>query len=120
MLPRIGFLAIAVCLAFGQNKPGDSKRKSDPNKLPEIAVELRVEREEGRIKVDGKVKNIGIKPLDGVVLFFEFLESGVRMISRMTTVAAEHAMDPGEEAEFLTQTSDQVLAVQVQIGRAHV
>ncbi len=37
------------------------------------------------------------------------------MISRMTTIASEHAVDPGEEAEFLTQTPDQVRAVHVRL-----
>ena len=114
---RILLAGLAVCLLFAQDRGKDRNRrgKPDPNKLPEVNVELRIERDAGTIKVDGKAKNVGVKPLEGIVLFFEFLEPGGRMISRMTTVAAEDAIQPGKEAEFLTQTPDQVRAVHVRL-----
>lgn len=116
MLSRIALAGLAVCLLLGQDKVKDrSKRKPDPNKLPEVTVELKIERDAGSIKLDGKARNVGVKPLDGIVLFFEFLEPGGKMISRMTTVASEHPVDPGEEAEFFTQTPDQVRAVHIRL-----
>lgn len=116
MLSRIALAGLAVCLLLGQDKVKDrSKRKPDPNKLPEVTVELKIERDAGSIKLDGKAKNVGVKPLDGIVLFFEFLEPGGKMISRMTTIASEHPVQPGEEAEFLTQTPDQVRAVHIRL-----
>jgi hypothetical protein len=105
----------AAGLATAQERRRPRPR-SDPKKPPDLLmVELRVERGDKTITVDGRVRNNSIKPLDGVVLFFEFLEPGGKMISRMIAQVTDAPVPPGDEGEFLTQTPDQVRAVHVRV-----
>ncbi|MBM3736253.1 MAG: hypothetical protein FJW39_10750 [Acidobacteria bacterium] len=92
-----------------RRKPGE-KRPPDLN----IAA-LKIQRENGIITLDGTVRSTALKPLDGVVLFFEFLEPGGKMISRMIADVTTKTLNPGDEGEFLSQTPDQVRAVHVRL-----
>ncbi len=109
----IALAALALC--FGAAQERRKPRKKNDKSPPEVALELKIQRDGDKIVLDGKVRNIAIKPLEGVVLFFEFLEPGGKMISRMNTEASEHKLDPGDEGEFQTQTPDQVRAVSVRL-----
>jgi hypothetical protein len=105
--------AAALCLVA----PAQKNQRSRPNKrAPDLElIELKIAREENLVVIEGTVKNISAKPIPGVVLYFEFLEPGGRMISRMKTEAAEGTLDVGEEAGFTTQTPDQVRATDVRV-----
>ena len=88
----------------------------DKNKAPDLEIiELKVRREEKTISVEGRVRNISAKPMKGIVLFFEFLESDHKMISRMIAEVTKDLVEPGEDASFETQTKDQSRAVALRL-----
>ncbi len=106
-------LLAAVTWAPAQR--GRNKEK-DKGKPPDLElVELKIRRDEKVITVDGRVRNISSKPMKGVVLFFEFLESDHKMISRMIAEVTKDVVAPGEDASFETQTKDQSRAVAVRV-----
>jgi len=110
---------LAFVTAFGMLAAGGARSDTPKKKAkgaPDLAfTSLEIKREESNVVIEGVVKNVSGKPIKGVVLYFEFLESQGRMISRMKTDATEHVLDDGEEVEFQTQTPDPVRAVDVRI-----
>jgi len=105
----IGFWLTAHVL--WQPASRDKKPKS-----PEVAIlGLKVRREADLIALQGRVKNLSPKPVQGVVLFFEFLEPGGRMITRKYITAVESELGPEEEGEFDAQTQSPPKAVKLRI-----
>jgi len=85
-------------------------------KTPEVALlGLKVHREADVIALQGRVKNLSPKPIRGVVLFFEFLEPGGRMITRKYITAIEHDLGAEEEGGFDAQTQSPPRAVKLRI-----
>ncbi|MEZ5398636.1 MAG: FxLYD domain-containing protein [Bryobacteraceae bacterium] len=111
------FLAIVlVAAAAALSGMAQKKPKQGSKQTPTLAITaFEIRREGDIVAIEGAVKNVSGKPVKGVVLFFEFLEFNGRMISRMKTEVSEETLEDGEEAEFLTQTPDQVRAVHVRI-----
>ncbi len=111
-------LAIMIMLgALALSAAADKKApKKKAKGAPDLAViALKIERDDKVVMIEGAVKNISGKPIRGVVLYFEFLEFGGRMISRMKTEATEQVLEDGEEVEFEAQTPDQVRAVDIRV-----
>lgn len=110
-------LLSAAGLALAQerrrSRPKPDKKKPKPPEL--LLIELKIERGAKTISVDGRVRNNSEKPLEGVVLFFEFMEPGGKTISRMIARVTDGPVPPGDEGEFLTQTPDQARAVHVRV-----
>ena len=104
---------VAMLLGTAVWAPAQKGRGSrDKDKPPELEIiEFSVRRDEKVIVVDGRVRNISDKPLKGIVLYFEFLESDNKMISRMIADVTKDVVGPGEDAAFETQTRDQSRAV---------
>jgi hypothetical protein len=79
----------------------DKKKKPKP---PEITiVEVRGQREAGVIAFDGKVKNTGERPADGVLLKFDFLDTSKVPLTTQKGSIDDETLDPGEECEFRFQ-----------------
>lgn len=114
-------LAIALGLpALAQKGKRDAKGK-EKEKPPEIEViELKIARDGKVVNVDGRVRNISAKPMKGIVLFFEFLESDGKMISRMIADVTKEVVPPGGDSGFETQTKDQSRAVSVRVDAEDV
>ena len=117
---RRAMLFAAILLAVGAWLPAQKERRAaaakDKNKPPDLEiVELKIHRDEKIITVDGRVRNISAKPMKGVVLFFEFLESDNKMISRMIAEVTKDTIAPGGDEPFETQTKDQSRAVSVRV-----
>lgn len=111
---RLWLVALVLCLSTGL--PVAAQKGKTKKGGPEVQiVNLRVQRDGGVIALEGKVKNVSEKTLRGLVVFFEFLEPGGQMISRMTTQVTDEEMKPGDEGEFLTQTPDPVRAVHIRL-----
>lgn len=113
-MPRflLTFLLIAVCLPAADKKPKSRKP-------PEIVVlDLKVRRVEGKVTVDGRVKNGGEKVLSGVVLVLDFLAPGkVPVTTQKTNLDAEN-LEPGQEATFRGEMVDPVRAVECVLSAA--
>ena len=105
-------LVAAVCLLAADRKPKGKKP-------PDIEVlELKVRRVEGKVTLDGRVRNGGEKVLSGVVLIFDFLAPGKVPLTTQKTNLDEENLEPGKEASFRAEMVDPVRAVECVLSGA--
>jgi hypothetical protein len=76
---------------------------------------VKVQRTEGRVALDGRVKNTGERPITGALLIFHFLAPGRQVITTKQGPLDAELLEPGEEAEFHVHIVDPVRAVRVRI-----
>jgi len=108
------FVALALMTAGAWQK--ERARRAKGPRPPDIAVvTFKVHREPGVVAVEGRVRNNSDRVLKGLVMFFEFLESDGKMITRKNTMVTDTSLGPGDEEEFLTQTVYPVRAVHVRL-----
>ena len=103
-------LVAAVCLAA----PDAKKQKKE--KPPDVELEVSAHRMENVIRMDGRVKNVSEKPINGLVLSFDFMDSSGRVITTQTAPLDEETLEPEKEASFHVQLTDPVRAVEFQVG----
>lgn len=103
---------VAALLLLGSlSFPADKKRKS-----PELdVIEVTVRRADGKIGLDGKVKNVSDKPYRAITLIFDFQAAGRQVISSTRAEIDPDPLGPQDEAEFHAQTPDLARAVAVVI-----
>ena len=88
-------------------------------KPPEVELlEVTAHREEGRINVDGRVKNVGEKPVKGLTVLYDFLDSDKHVIASMKGDVEEALLEPGAEAEFHAQLQAPPRATSFQVNFA--
>ena len=109
-------LAIAAWAPAQKKEPRKGKSKQPDMEL----LEFKVHREDKTIVLDGRVRNISAKPMKGVVLYFELLESDNKMISRLSAEVTKDVIAPGEDVSFETQTNDHSRAVGVRVDAEDV
>jgi hypothetical protein len=103
------FAVVAVSLS------GADKKKK--NKPPDITiVETSARRTEGRVALDGRIRNSGEKPIQGLVLLFDFLAPGSLVITTQKAPIDEEMLEPGKESVFRVELNDPVRAVQYQLN----
>jgi hypothetical protein len=78
-------------------------------------VTAEVHRENDQIAVDGTVKNIGEKPLEGVQVILDFLSSDKRTVTKRKGPLDTPLLAVGEEASFRFVMADEPRAVLVRI-----
>ena len=102
-------LALAtLCFALPQ------KRKSPPP--PAIAiVEIVARRSERLLTIDGRLRNLADRPLQGLELVLEFETTDGKVITRQRGAVEPDPLEPGEEAEFRWQMRDHARAVSFRI-----
>ena len=104
-------LLAALCLPAADKKP--------KGKLPDIVVlDFKVHRQDGRVTLDGKVKNGGEKTLRGVILIFDFFAPSKVPVTTQKTNLDEENLEPGREASFRAEMVDPVRAVEVLLSAA--
>lgn len=110
MIPRLLVLTASVSLfwAFGQ-----SRRKPDPPRFE--VVEFKAQRQEDRIWIDGRVRNIGGTAVRFPVLVFEFLSSDDKVVSTRRTDLEPEQLGPGEESSFALQALPPARAVAIRL-----
>jgi hypothetical protein len=102
-------IGIACLCAFAGNQKGRKKP-------PDIEVlESHVRRDTDEIKLDGRVRNTGEKPLRGLVVVFDFLSPEGGVVSSERTEAAEDVLGPGQESSYRAVTGDPPRAVRYSI-----
>jgi hypothetical protein len=105
-------LLASVCLPAADKKPKGKK-------LPDIEVlDLKVRRVEGKVTVDGRVRNGGEKALSGVIVIFDFLAPGNVPLTTQKTNLDEENLEPGKEATFRAEMVDPVRAVECVLSGA--
>lgn len=88
-----------------------------PPKQPDIQViEIAARRAEGNITLDGRVRNTGLKPIQGLTLIFDFLAPGKLVITTQKTTIEDEILEPGKEAAFHAIMVDAVRAVKCQMS----
>lgn len=92
------FLAAAGCA------PVLSGAKKSKAKEPEIeVVEASVKAEDGRLLVDGRLRNVSGRTVDGLKVIYEVLDADNKVLTRQTGTIPGAVLDAGEEAEFHVQ-----------------
>jgi len=79
-------------------------------------VEMKAVRAEGRITLDGEVRNSGTRPLTKVVLLFDFLDADRKTISRRRGAIEEAVLEPGDSSTFHFYVPDHARAVEVRVA----
>lgn len=106
-------VVLAVALAFSL-RAADKKKKP-----PDLQVlEASARRGDGKIAVDGRVRNTSEKPMKVLILLFDFLAPGKLVITTQKAPVEEELLAPGKEAVFRVELKDPVRAVAFQINAA--
>ena len=97
-------LAALLCASgAGQKKP----------KPPDVQVlDVSARRADGKIFVDGRVRNTGEKPIRRLSMVVDFLASGRSPIASKKSPIEEDLLDVGDEADFHGEIVDPVRAVE--------
>jgi hypothetical protein len=103
---------IASCLLAADRKP------KQPAVRMEV-VEAKAERSQGKIMLDGLVRNVGTRPLQKLILIFELLDADRKTISRRSGPIDEKLLSPGEEASFQFFIPDHARAVEFNVRGEH-
>jgi len=94
---------------------GQQRRK--PENITRIEVrELKAGRAEGRITLDGVIRNTGTRPLTKVVLLFDLLDADRKTISRRRGAVEEPVLAPGDDWSFHFYVADHARAVEVSVA----
>lgn len=93
---------------------------ADKNKKPpEVQViETVARRTEGLIALDGRIRNSSGKPITRLILIFDFLAPGNKVISTQKYTVDEEVLDPDGESAFRVKMRDHVRAVSYQLAAA--
>ena len=94
----------------------DRKRNQAPPRPAEIEiVEITARRGEGRVSLDGRVKNTGERAAAGIVLLFDFMAPGRQVITTKRGNLEIETLEPGEEAEFHVYAPEPPRAVEIRV-----
>lgn len=78
--------------------------KKSQAKGPEvILVDATAKVEDGRVVVDGHVRNVTEKPIRKLTVVYELLDSDRKVLTRQKGAIDEEFLDPGDEAPFSAQ-----------------
>jgi hypothetical protein len=110
---------IAILLALA-SLVGAADKKPKPAKTPDVrVVEIRCQRTESRVTVDGRVRIGGRKTLDRFTLFFDFLATDNQVITTRRNDYPDEVMSPGQDVDFNLYLPDPVRAVYVVVRAEH-
>lgn len=92
---------------------------ADKKKQPEVqVVETAGRRTDGIIALDGRVRNSSGKPIKRLILIFDFLAPGKKVISTQKYSVDEEELEPGAESVFRVKLVDHVRAVSYRLAAA--
>ena len=74
-------------------------------------LETKAVRDGTKIKVDGKVRVTGEKPLHGLVIVFDFRSPEKEVVTSQKAVIDEDTMETGREGVFRSEMADSARAV---------
>jgi hypothetical protein len=104
---------VAILLALA-SLVGAADKKPKPAKTPDVrVVEIRCQRTESRVTVDGRVRIGGNKNMERFTLFFDFLDTGKQVITTRRNDYPDEVISPGQDVDFNLYLPDPVRAVHV-------
>jgi len=83
-------------------------------------LEVSAHRSGDRILIDGRIRGLRKKPIEGIVLQFDFLAPSGAVISTQKNPTGEKVLGPGSEIAFHLQLRDEARAVQYQLNAEDV
>jgi hypothetical protein len=105
-----------LLLALATLSTAADRKRNQPLKPAEIEiVDVTAQRGEGRVSLDGRVKNAGERPASGVVLIFDFLAPGRQVVTSKRGALEAERLGPGETAEFHAYVPAPPRAVEIRI-----
>lgn len=105
-----------LLLALATLSTAADRKRNQPLKPAELEfLEVTAQRREGRILLDGRVKNSGERPAAGIVLIFDFMAPGQQVITTKRGTLEAEMLGPGEEAEFHAFVADPPRAVEIRL-----
>lgn len=109
---RRAILWLPALATFCSAQP--QKRKSPPPPAVQI-IELAAHRSQGLVTIDGRLRSLAARPLEGLELVLEFETTDGKVITRQRGAIEPDPLPPGEDAEFRWQMRDHVRAVSFRI-----
>ncbi|RPI08763.1 MAG: hypothetical protein EHM65_09935 [Acidobacteriales bacterium] len=109
---RAALLLIAPFSSLAQ------QQRKQPGLLVEV-VEARSERTQGKIVLDGVIRNVGTRSLSKLILLFDLLDADRKTISRRRGSIDQARFEPGDESEFHFFVADHARAVECSIHAEH-
>ena len=79
-------------------------------------LSITAHRRDGVITLDGRIRNTAEKPIEGLVLVFDFIAAGEGVVTSQKSNIDQDVLDPGKESTFHFELDDPVRAVRYQIG----
>ncbi|MFB3777773.1 MAG: FxLYD domain-containing protein [Bryobacteraceae bacterium] len=110
--------AVLLVLVAPFSSPCQTKRRERDATRLEV-VQLRAAREQGRITLDGEVRNTGTRRLNKPVLIFDLLDADRKTISRRRGPVDEAMLDPGDASSFHFYIPEHVRAVEISVAAEH-
>jgi len=109
---RALLLLIASC-----SLAAEQKRKAPPLQIE--VLEAKAERSQGKIMLDGQIRNSGSRTLQKLILIFDLLDADRKTISRRSGPIDEKILPPGEESAFHFFIPDHARAVEINVRSEH-
>ena len=106
---------ILALLSASFSSLGQQRRKQENVSRIEVR-ELKAGRAEGRITIDGVIRNTGVRPLTKLVLLFDLQDAERKTISRRRGAVEEPVLDQGDEYSFNFYVADHARAVEVSVA----
>lgn len=95
---------------------GGAEKKKKKNPWAIEVVEVSAHRGSGSVTVDGKVRNVGDRPIEKLVVLFDFIGPSGGVVTTQRLEIDEPLLDPGEEAVFRGEVTDPVRAVRYRVN----
>ncbi len=92
-------------------------RRKQPEPVSRIEViSIQVQRDAGKITIDGTIRNTGTVPLSRLTLSFDLLDADGKPISRRRGTIDEEVLEPGAESSLGFFVPDHARAVSVRLS----
>jgi hypothetical protein len=112
----VALLTFACWAALQPTVCVSAQKKGKSGKPPEVElVEISGRRMEGRIAMEGRVKNVGEKPINKLRLLFDFFAPGHQPLETKRGDIETELLAPGEDAEFHWELPDPPRSVEFEI-----
>jgi hypothetical protein len=105
---------LVFCLLPAVLLGGAEKKKKTPWAME--VLETSAHRTEGVISLDGRVRNSGDRPIEKLVVLFDFLAPSGGVVTTQRFEVDEPVLEPGAEAVIRGQVTDPVRAVRYRVN----
>lgn len=102
-----------LLIAAASLRAAEKKKKPKPAAVE--VLEARAQRGERRLALDGRVRNSGERPIEGLVLIFDFFADGRTPLVTQKAPIDEETLGQGQEAVFRMELNAPPRAVEFRI-----